>query len=268
MKHDKRRTLYLMDPTAVIRLDHKSVNVRRKEMADVRVPLHRINRMVIEVRNQDFLAACMSVVANGGAVHLQNKAKGLCAVIRRSGHKGTSWATDLAGRITNSSDSWRYDEWLRNQRNHAWSLVFGHRYVGDFDACVRKLLRYSKFYCPNLDTKNSLDWLNAELHKWLEARIDIEGFQPIERIIWLRGGDLIGALLPCLFIPLLWDYVRWARIERVDSFVSTTEYFELKAGTSVHAQFLRHVEALDYIYGARSAGSVDYALSDTRYRIL
>lgn len=269
MVERKKRTLYLMDTRARMRLDDGAIRISREDEADVLVPVQRVNRLVIEVADQDFLAACMKIISTGGVVSLQTRSGKNSVVMRQAGEKGTPWASDLAQRIGRTTENWRYEEWLRNQRLHAWSMVFKHRYVGDFNSCVARLKKYARFYCPKLDVEESLQWLNQALASWLEGQIEVEGLQPVERVVWLRGNSLIEALLPCLLVPLLWAYVRWARISKLSSFISTTAFFELKLRALVQPQFQRHIEALDYTYGPHFyTNSASTAISDTRYRIL
>ncbi|MFA7667759.1 MAG: hypothetical protein WCX93_00230 [Burkholderiaceae bacterium] len=203
---------------------------------------------MIQSNEIDLLQACLEIVRRGGVVHIQDGRGALQAVLHQPERDGVHWARELANRIEHSRDYWRFQEWRRYQEYHAWSLVFRQGICGDFQSHQKRLMSYLVHFLPELDTKNELHWLRAQILAWMQATIDTEGLQPLARTLRNKYESLETALLPALIIPLLWAYVRWRRMTPDASYKDRTHFFELKSASTLHAQFESHIEALRYTY--------------------
>lgn len=253
------KPLYVVGEQASLRLDGNSLRVLRPGKSESRVPLRRVSRAVIRTHENDQLQACLAIVREGGIVHFVDGNGHICGMLQQPGADGSHWARELADNIDQYGNSRPYQQWRKNQQKHAWSLVFRRGYCGDFDANRKRLLRYLLFHRPELKLQTELQWLEEQLLAWLHARIASEGLYPVVRAVNSQGEQLVNALRPCLFIPLLWRYVRWRRQRATAMVAERTDFFELQAAAPLCRQLDRHIRALEAEYeGVRlSQSSLD-----------
>lgn len=244
------KTLYLVDDNASLRLDGASLRVLRPAKADGRIPLARVGRAVIQAHENDLLQACLAIVRQGGTVHFLDSGGRICGMLQHPTADGSRWARDLADCIDHCANSRPYHDWRQTQQRHAWSLVFRRGFCGDFESNRERLLRYLFFFRPQLEQQRELQWLEEQLLAWLHAQIASENLYPVVRAVHAQGEQLVAALQPCLFIPLLWAYVRWRRGEPHTLVAERTHFFELQAAAPLRRQFQRHIQALATEYRA------------------
>lgn len=243
-----RKTVYFDSRKARMKPDGDTLRVSRSRQSDFLIPLSRVERAVITHENADLLQACLAIVQRGGTVHFQDGAGNLCGILKQPRAEGSPWARDLAATIEHSSNHLAYQHWLDTQRRHGWSLVFRNNYRGDFEANRRSLVKYLLYFCPSLDIDDELGWLNQQLRGWLQAQLEYDGLQPVMRLLAARDIQLDHDLMPCLFIPLLWQYITWRRHRQNSLVHERVEFFELQARTRLLNQLQRHLQALESAY--------------------
>lgn len=242
------KTVYLNTQNATLRPDGEALRVLRPSKSDSLIPLRRIERAIVEHTQPDLLAGCLAIVGNGGTVHFTDAAGNLCGILQQPWADGTRWARSMARIIEHTHGNTPYRSWLKDQRRHAWSLVFRCGYRGDFEANRKRLVRYLLFFRPQMDATGELEWLEQQLWAWLQARLNRDGLQPIVRALEAKGEHLAGDLAPCLFIPLLWMFVRWRRHQATAVVSQRTQFFELQGRTRLSNQLQRHIHAMDTAY--------------------
>lgn len=253
------KPLYLMAANASMQLDADSLLIHQTGKSDHRIPLERIGRAVIKHQIDDQLQACLAIIRQGGTVHFTDANGHICAMLQQPHADGTSWARELARSIEMHPNNAPFSSWRTIQQQHAYSLVFRHAYCGDFASNRARLLRYLNFFRPQLNIQHETQWLQEQLLAWLQAAIATEGLFPVVRALHTQGVRLIDTLQPCLFIPLLWAYVRWRRQKPTALVANRTAFFELQAAAPMQKQFNRHIQALAYQY--HSANSLAASLA-------
>jgi hypothetical protein len=256
------KTVYLNTDNASLRPQGEALRVLRPGKSESLIPLQRIDRAVVEHSASDLLQAFLAIVQRGGTVHFQDAAGNLCGILQYPWSDGTHWAREIAHAIEHTTSRASYRRWLDTQRRHAWSLVFRRNFSGDFEANRKRLIRYLLFFRPEIDISGELEWLEKQLWAWLQARLDQDGLRPIVRAFKARREHLAQDLAPCLFMPLLWAFVRWRRHQSSAIVSERTHFFELQARIHLHNQFQRHIQALEVEFTHHAQYRVDEANCD------
>jgi len=82
----------------------------------------------------------------------------------------------------------------------------------------------------------------------------LHGLQSVAQAFSRKGLSIYRVLQPCLFIHLLWLYVRWRRLRPTAVVKDKVEFFELQAAVRLREQFERHINALDGEYSDAWSG--------------
>lgn len=247
------RTLYVNARREVrLELEADSIRVSQPKRADTRIPLRRVRRAVITASDEGLLAVCLEIVRRGGTVHFQSGSGAMEAVLHQARPAANAMVRELADAITHSSGAGPFRWWREAQLLHAWSLAFRRRFRGDFTANRKRLLRYVRYFRPEVPAERESAFLREQLHAWLQAEIDRRGLQPVVETLSSKGCGLVEVLERCLEVRLLWRYVRWRRLQPRDlEHPALIRFFELTAAVTLPEQLQRHLDALSWEYMTR-----------------
>ncbi len=243
------KTLYVNAERADIQVDGEGLRVLQPEQAVYRIPLHRVGRAVIRGGDSGLLAACLAIVARGGCVHFEGSDGTMNAVLQHPQPSSTRATRELAGAIQAHGGLGPFHWWCDAQQRHAWSLVFRRGPTGDFEQAHQRLQRYLANRAIGLPIDWEMAQLNGQLHAWLQAELDRQGFRPVLQAVASQGGDLTRILQECLALPLHWAYVRW-RHQQPSQLEDRAliGFFELQSVAPLPNQLHRHLAALAHEY--------------------
>lgn len=248
------KPLYVDARLIRVGLSGQSIELTRKHRAKHRIPVQRVNRLVVTAADNDMLACCLAIVERGGAVQILNSQGKVCAQLQASEPPVTREVERLNQCIAQRPGHDAYHWWARQQERHAWSLVFRRSQRADFRAGRGRLIAYSRFFRPTIAIEDEAEQLTQLLQAWLLNELYARNQWRIVDTLFSRGHDICRQLRRCLELPLLWRYVRYRRYREQDTPFAASDltlFFELHSATSVRSQLLTHMDALAYEYRTR-----------------
>ncbi|BAU58768.1 hypothetical protein HH1059_20610 [Halorhodospira halochloris] len=250
MSHAEPRTIYINADRVNVRHEDSALRVNRPGKAATYIPIVRIGRAVIRgCGGEELLGACLALARAGVVIHFQDGNGQQSAWLQPSGEPKNQPAQELAALIGEHTALGPYHWWRDAQRRHCWSMVFRHSPKGDFHSGCKRLEKYLRKLSPLHWIDHEIEALSRDLRSWLQAEIHRRGWNSVCRVLAAQGEDLESELYRCLYIPLLWRFVRWRRQQSLEiSEYKRLEFVELQLANPIPRQLYRHLHALTEEY--------------------
>ncbi|MBK1736265.1 hypothetical protein CKO15_13550 [Halorhodospira abdelmalekii] len=243
------RTLYVDTEKVDVRCEGAALRIQRSGRAATYVPIVRISRVVIRGHSgEGLLGACLALAQAGAVIHFQTGHGQTRAWLQPAAEPQSHSVQELSDLIDHTGLG-PYHWWRDAQRRHAWSVVFRQTPRGDFQSACKRMEKYLKKLSPMHWMPHEIEALGEDLRCWLQAELHRCGWHPVCRTLAGQGQRLEHELHRCLYIPLLWRFVRWRRQQPLAlEERRRLEFQELQLASPMPRQLHLHLRALSNEY--------------------
>lgn len=225
-------------------LDQSGLCIDHPERARQRIPLRRIDRIVLRNVHQPTLSHLIEIARRGIDIHFQNGHGQLLATLGSASAPANPIYQQWALVISHRSHISPYASWLDHQLRHAASQVLKHGPRGPIEHFEQWL--HTQFKRSHPHSYERIDnEIYAHLWAWLDSTLRREGMTAISESLQAHGVDWQDDLRRCLWIPLRWGLCQSLSSHRVISNRICVEHFEAQRPT-LEARLRLHLSALHY----------------------